>query len=64
MENEIKYPQYYPELRNNFTDQKSQHFACDSMAVNFYCQVHGEKLQAVIKDDGNGKVTCVQEFKD
>lgn len=62
MTKDIQYPQYYPELRNDVTNHKSQYFACDSMAVNFYCKEHGENLQAVIKDDGNGKITCVQEF--
>lgn len=60
---ELKYPQYYPELRSNIDNQPSKHFACDTMAITDFVQKHGDDLRAVIKDDGEGLITVVQEFK-
>lgn len=60
---DTKYPQYYAELHSNMDGTKQQHYACDTMAVTKFVQEYGDDLMAVIKDDGEGNITTVQEFK-
>jgi hypothetical protein len=54
---------YYAELHSDYEGTEFRPFACDSMAVNFYCAEYGADLMAVVKDWGDGRITVVQEFK-
>ncbi len=52
------YPKYYPEVESG-AFYVEEHYSTDDAAIEHFKEIHKGSLQAVVKDDGLGGITCI-----
>lgn len=57
-----QYPRYYAELKSQDSPTKSMHFKNDMHAVTYFWTKFDNDVLAIIKDDGDGNIECIQDY--
>lgn len=57
-----QYPRYYAELKSQDNGTKPVHLKNDVLAIQYFWSKFDSDVLAIIKDDGNGNIECIQEY--